>query len=408
MSVLLLTVLAAPHLGESPAASRLTFEAALEAADRHPAVRAARARLSARRVLDDGLGALATDPQVIVQPGVRFAAPGGGRDGLDGSVGLQQSFNLHDWGGARRDAAAAEREVLHHRTDAVLRAARRRAARVWLQTWELAQELELRHRMQDEAAALMRQADRRVELGMGQRLEHAQARAFLAQARLRVLDAEGRLFEAGLDLAAACGESSGPVYTSEDLPELALPPDLRARLDIDHDPEVLTARARTHAARERTTEAAAQDGWQLLTGVQVATEPPGDVISSATLGVTLPVSGRNRRSTAQQGADQAAARDEEDATVLRMSRMRAGALHEVEHTRDVASLYRSDLIPARREEVAALTRELELGGVPLQRVLDARIRLLDAEIEAARAEGRYRAAIFDLKMILSSEEEPRS
>lgn len=408
MHAVLFGLLATSPAATDPPHPGISFEEALAAAEQHPAVLARMARLETREAFDDELAGIAMDPSIQVRPGYRAAAPRGGKDGLDGSISLQQSFSLHDWGGARRSAAQAERIALGHDVDAVLRAARRRAARAWLNTWIRGRAYALRQKLVADAEQLMAQMDRRFELGMGRKLEHAQARAFLAQAELDLLEAEGQLFEAELELAAACGRADGPLFAIGPLPEADLPPDLHETLGIESDPEVRAARASRAAARERQLEAAAQDGWQILTGLNVATEPPGDIISSATLGLTLPVAGRNVRSTSERAAERAAAEHDEDATTLAMRRLRIDAVHEVEHTRSVAETFGEKLLPARRAEVEALERELELGGVPLRRVLDARIRLLEAEIGAASAEGRAHAAAFDLELLIQSDREARS
>ena len=275
----LLLCLAAARPAPDHGATRIGFEAALAAAETRPEVRATEARVNARAELDDGIGALATDPYVQLQPGYRFA-PSENNRGFDGMVSVQQSFNLEGWGPARRRAAAAERAALGHRVLAVRRSARREAARAWLQTWALMQELELRRRMLADAQTLMQQTERRFELGMGRRVERAQASAFSAQARLDVLNAEGRLFESGLALAAACGRGEGPLFPEGPPPSAELPADVVDQLGIEDDPEVLAARAQVDAAQERQEEAAAQDGWQLLTGLNLMHEPREQYVPS--------------------------------------------------------------------------------------------------------------------------------
>jgi len=388
-------------------AESVGFEQALKLAAAHPDVEAARRRLGERARRDDGIGPLATDPRLQVQPGYRIAPPSRS-DGLDGRIDLQQRFNLEGWGGARREAARAERVALAHRIRALDRAARRRAAGAWLEAWVQKEALKRRRAMLDEAREIERQTARRFELGMIRKQERVRMRAFVAQARLDVLDAEGRLFERGIALAAACGRGEGPLFAEGTLPSADLPPRVQAMLEVERDPEVQAARAQVEAAERRSEEATAQDGWQVLTGLGVAREPPGDYIPSATLGVTLPVSGRNRRASSERAADRAAAESVESATTLAMRRLRIAALHEVEHTGAVMRLYSSELVPARRDEVRVLTREFEVGAVPLRRVLDARLRLLDAEIASAQAHGRYHAAAFDLALLVRSDEEDRS
>lgn len=403
MSAWLSALLVAPGAPET--GSRIDFEAALAAAETRPEVQAVEARRRVRSELDRGLGALTNDPYVQVQPGYRFA-PVEANQGFDGMVTVQQQFNLEGWGNVRRAAAATERTALGHRVLAARRSARREAARAWLQTWALARELELRRRMLEDAQTLQAKTERALELGMSSRVEQAQARAHLARARLEVLDAEGRWFESGLGLAAACGRAEGPLFAEGPLPRLA-PPQSEV-LEVDEDPELLVARAEARAASQRMEEAAAQEGWQILTGLNLMHEPTEQIVPSATLGLTLPVSGRNRRETAERAADRAAAEREVSAAAMAMRRLRIRALHEVEHTQSVSHQYQQHLLPARREEVDALARELELGGTSFRRVLDARTRLLEAEVDAVSATARHHAAVFELKLLVDAPVEDRS
>ena len=384
-------------------AERIAFAAALAAAEARPEVLAVEGRLATRRSLDKGMGALATDPVVQLRPGYRFS-PSGSPSGVDASIGVQQGLNLEGWGGARKDAATAEQAALARRIAAVRRASRRQAAQAWIEAWVRSRELELRRRMHDDALTLMSQTERRFDLGMERRTQVAQARAFLAQSRLDLLDAEGRLFDAGLALAAACGRGDRPLLPEGAPPELTRPFDGAEALDVARDPEVLAAQAEVEAASRREAEASAQDGWQLLAGVNLTHEPREQFVPAATLGITLPVSGRNRRDSSVRAANRAAAEHEQDATTLAMRRLRIEARHEVEHSHAVHRAHAVELVPARREELEALRRELELGAAPLQQVLDARIRLLDAELAAAHAHGRRHVAAFDLWLILATDD----
>ena len=384
----------------------ISFSAALSAAELRPEMRSVEARLRTRRALDDGLGRLASDPTLQLSPGYRVA-PEGNPSGLDASVGIQQSLNLEGWGQARQQAAAAEQEVLAHRASAVRRGLRRNAAQAWLRVWTLSHELELRRRMFEDARTLEEQSRRRLELGMGRRTEVAHAHGFVARARLDFLDAEGRLFDAAIALATACG-GDGPMFTEGGPPRVA-PPSLDAEiLDVSIDPEVLAARKEVDAATRREKEASAQDGWQISTGLSLTHEPREQFISAATLGLTLPVSGRNRRAHAARAADRAAAEQARSAAELSMRLLRVRAIHEVEHSRQVHGEYVSSLVPALNEELAALERELELGAVALRQVIDARMRLLDAELAASRAHAQLHAASFDLSLLVAGELEPSS
>ncbi|MGF1509937.1 MAG: TolC family protein [Myxococcota bacterium] len=398
MSILGAVLLGAALVSQK-APPTITFRAALKAAEQHPEVRAARERSKARKLYDEGLGALATDPFLQAQPGVRFGRSDV-NDGFDGSLLLQQSFSLEGWGSARRAAAEAERWFLREQIQSMLRERRRLAGTTWLAAWAERSELNLRDRLVDSARTRLIQAERSLELGAARSTEVAEARSFVAEAELARLDAEGRWFEMRVALAAACGAETPLLAPSIELPELEVFEEDGPR-DVDMDPVVQSARARARATELQVEEASAQEGWQLLAGAGVAREPPGDIIPYLNLGVTLPFFGRNRRQTASRAADQAAARTTASAATRGVGRTYALAIHEVAHTRETLELLQSKLVSGRRDHAKALRRAFALGQVPLRSVLESEQALVEAEIRAARARVDHLAARFEAKMLFS-------
>jgi outer membrane protein TolC len=386
-----------PH--PEPDGPRVTFAEAIEASASHPAVRASQERLRMREELDARLGWLTSDPTLLVNPGVRFATPTS-NGGFDGAASLQQGFALGR-SSARREAAQAERTALARSVRVDQRTAERRAARTWLDAWAVGREVALRRRMVEEASRQLSAARRRAELGMAGRLEVAQRRAFLARTRIAVIDAEGRQFEQGIALAAACGLNLPSVFPQPELPSLEAPPSRTT--EAGDDPAVMAVQADVLATRARTRELQAQAGWRLTGGIGVATEPPGDVIPALTLGVTVPVSGRNPRPSARSRADQAAAEVRVTAARQRWVRVYRLALHEVAHTREVLAQLEGELVPAHQEELASVTRAWDLGTVELPRVLSATLRLLDARIEREAARSRHVAAVYDAQRLFRRE-----
>ncbi len=381
----------------------MTFEEALAASIVAPEVEAVRATFRERVERDDGIGGLTSDPKIEVVPGYRFGTPTS-NDGFDGAFGVSQSFNLSGYGSARQRAATEERDLLGIETRLAELYAQAAAGRAWLSARARTIELELHHDLVREADDVLRIALRRSELGMGGKIELAQARAFAARTKLQQLDAEGRAFDAELDLAAAVGAETGPVVARGDEPDFLEPDIDEVFMGAAASPERARAERRLAAARAREKEAAKQGGFELQSGAFLATEPPGDLIPFAVLGLRVPAFDGNRRAAAQSAGLRAEAAVEVDAASRTARRRRAEMAHELTHARAVEQLHRDELLPALRAESSAIAKQFELGDAPLRLVLLARLRLLEGEIALVRAHERYKVATFDVVLLQRAEE----
>jgi outer membrane protein, heavy metal efflux system len=197
-------ILAAGFAADPPRAPRsITFDATLGLTDRTPNVvgtaRAAREKAS----LDRNISSVPYNPQVSVMPGWRFAPKDEQQSEL--VVEVIQPWNLSGQSRARRHTVALEESVLAAEARAVALASRLAAARAWINVWAAGHVLEETHREERIAAELERLVDRATSLGAMTRADLAEARAYHAEARAAVLNAEGELFQSGLGLGREVG-----------------------------------------------------------------------------------------------------------------------------------------------------------------------------------------------------------
>lgn len=387
MNPLLLIVLAAAPLG---------FDDALALAARAPAVVASTRAAQLSRERGRQVSSLETNPTVGLQPGVRTNALGTGPE-LIGV--LSQSFNVAGSAGARREALA--RETAQDLGHAQLAAHRTRlsVAQAWLAAWSARGVLEEAQRELEAARELGARFERAAKSGAVTRADLAAIRAWVAEAHLAVLAAEGARFEAGVRLNQALGlDASAPAEVTSALP--AFPADeaalVRSLDAADQAPEARLA-AQTRAAEEaRLAEHRASNGTWLQLGATGGREGLGDVVVLGTVSVTLPTFNHGEREAAPLEAAIARAEGERAAAIASARAARVLATHELEHTREVLEVVERELVPAHEEAAAGTQRRMEEGESTSQEWLLARRALLAAKsrLVAARADhalARFRA-----------------
>ncbi|HEX5745195.1 MAG TPA: TolC family protein [Archangium sp.] len=390
----MVAVLAALLLAASPPeVTPLTFEEALALAGRTPGAESAARAAEVRRAESARLSPFVFNPQVTVEPGYRQSA---GARGADLRVGVSQTFSLSGQTGARDTTVRAEQSVLDAEARAVLLARRLAIAEAWLRLWaaeqasaQSAQELQL--------AGTFREAVRgAAKLGASTKLEEAEASAYLAEARLAGLDAEGRVAERRVELARLLGKDpSQPLQATGELPEVELPPEAEWAPLVARASRLPEAEARKLEAwleRARAAEAHASRGTLLQVGVAGLREFDGAAGGALTLTLTPSLFERGERdrgtllATAERLEGEARDAGQRAAAGLVLS------LHEVEHAREVLAALKGELLPAAEE--AARLRELlfRSGDATVPEVVlarralaAARIRLGHARAEEARA-----------------------
>ncbi|MCY1021397.1 TolC family protein [Pyxidicoccus sp. MSG2] len=396
----MVVVLTAFLLAASPETAPLSFAEALALAERAPLPDAAARALESKRAADARMSTLA-NPQLVVEPGWRRSEAAGG--GLDLRVGVAQPFNLSGHGAARAEAARLETEALCAEARALLLARRLSVAEAWLLLWAAEQA----HARAAEEVRLAGELRRAVEsaaaLGAATALDVAEATTYAAEARLAELDAQGQVAERRAAFSRQVGgRGTWPVSAAGPLPEVVLPPESRwpeLQASAARLPAVVARRFQARAERARADEVRAARGVQLQLGVAALREYDGAVGGVATVGVTPPVFDRAERERGTLLAGATRLEGEAAADAATAGADLALALHEVEHSHEVAEVLRGTLLPGA-EKAASLAELLFRAGdatvlevVRLRRALvTARIRLGHAQ--AGEALARVRAHFF--------------
>lgn len=323
-------------------------------------------------------------------------APGGDR-GLEGGLAVQQSVPLANPRAARtetRDAVAAHAGAV--RVELVLEA-RLAIASAWIESWAAGERLASAERDLALARSLEQVMARGRELGAFTAPELADARAFVAEAETRRIDAEGAVADTSFALASAL-ERRGRVFATGELPnpEVSAPgtwDELLAR--ARNLPAVTARRLAARAARIRAVEQRATTGPHLLLGAEMRRDGPGAAISLATIGVTIPHD-RGQREAAFADAEARVQDGEAIGLAARGVIELERALHEVEHTREMLDVLVTTLVPAAELAASSRSRAFEVGETTIVELLAARRTALAAstrvgEARAAHAWARVRA-----------------
>ncbi len=286
--------------------------------------------------------------------------------------------------GSLADATRAEAARVAAEGHATLAQRRADVARTWLVAWHAHAARAL---ADDELAAareLRAAAGRARALGAGTLIDETAAEAYVADAELRQLDADGRIADATLDLAAALALPADV----EVVPEGPLP-------SATPDGAVVSAEAdawRAVAAAERARGLAARraGGAQLELGVRLEHRAEADA-GFLTLSVQLPDGDRGHGDQAT-ALTRATIADAVAAVADRRSQVdQDRARHDVEHAAALVAVGQRR-VAALDAHVAALTRARQ-GGEALTPELaiargalaQARAALLAAEVTHADA-----------------------
>jgi outer membrane protein TolC len=383
--------------GSIPAASlaqplaRVGFDEALDLGDRSPVVEGSRRALAARRRGDEGIGGTAQATQITVMPGATIAPDQA--QGFELQVNVTQGWNLGDLGGARRAAAARERDALSGRVRARALRARLEAARRWVELRtleELETSLEAQARVLDREVALTTRA---VEAGVSTGADLAEIRALAAALSDQRLRVEGERFSASVRLATAMGwseDGAGALLTDGPAPQPRLPSfdEMRVRIaSVDGLPEVAARRLAETAARAREVEAGTQYAPVLQLGGQLERTSVNAWVVYGVAGLSFSAFGQERRSVALARADTERAISETELARVEARAELMEALHEVAHTRRQESSLREGLLPALETLASRRARALELGEGTIFASMEARRRVLEARASLERARG---------------------
>lgn len=399
------SLLLAAILAGAPARA-VTFAEALAAAARLDDVAAADAALAQRATLDRDTPGRVGNPELQVGLGPGSTEPGFRGVGTEFQATLLVPVALEDLGGARRRSVSAEREALAAEGHRRILEQRRHVARAWLALWTAQRTLAV---VEDEARAaesLAEERQRAVSQGVAVTADAQEAALAAAEARARALDVEGEVSEAALALAAQAGLRVTPPPRAEgDAPTPALPEPSSWPQWIDRAERLPEARAAAWLARASellAEESSANATSWASVGAQAVRNSADQWQLYAMVGLRPSMTDRNQRARAQALTQAALARGEFASARRRAATALALALHEVEHTREVASLLRTRTAPLAEQLVAGREGALQRGAGTTVDVLRARGERLRVRSSAARAEGRRVSAELDAWLLLGA------
>jgi cobalt-zinc-cadmium efflux system outer membrane protein len=368
----------------------ISFDQALGLSAAAPDVVGAQRAVGVKRQLNRAISSQTQHPQVALQPGYRLHPDGAREPELIAEV--LHSWNLSGLSGARRRSAAAEAEVLDAEARARALGRRLGAARAWIDAWAAHRLLATAQQQEALAAELQRLIARTTALSETTRADLAEARALHAEAELAVIDAQGMVYERGLQLAIEIGRAaSEPLVPLGELPLPALPPAAEWPgyfAQVERLPEVRQREFEARAARARAVEERAARGGLGQFGVVLQRDAPGGLVVSGSARFYLPLFDRGERERGGMMAQAARLAGEHDVALATAVSELALAFHEVEHTGEALAALESRLVPESSEGARLRERIYQAGEATLPEVLQARRTAMAAvgRLERARAD----------------------
>lgn len=383
-------------------AAPLSFEDALSLAARSPLVSAAARAADVRSAAIARTSSLQSNPSVGLQSGARVNTLGTGPEFIGT---LTQSLNLAGSGAARREALLLESAWEQDAALLVAHRTRLSAAEAWLMVWTAQGVLSEAHRELELARDLGARFERAAKSGAITKADLAAVRAWVAEAHLAVLSAEGELFDSGVQFNRLLGlDAAAPAQVTAALPVLTLPAP-QALADslgrAQRAPAVRAAEQLKGAEDARARELLASKGTWLQVGATGGREGLGDVVALATLAVTLPLFDRGEREAAPLHA---AATHAEGLAQLALADARAERVlvtHELEHTLETLEVIERELVPANDEAAQGTQRRMEAGEATSQEWVLARRAALAAHSRLVRARASHALAIFRAQELAS-------
>ena len=380
----------APHVGTETAVPVLVVtqtDAIVRGARVGPGVSVAQAPLSATTLAREEATSLVRPATLSAFAGYRANAP---VQGPEISVSVTQDLALRGLGGARREVADQMKSSVMADVERARLESALRALLAWEATVEAKEVLRIRTAALAEAEAIAKGTRARVGSGVGQPRELALAEGDVGSAQAAVLDAEGALVEAHVELRFALGISpddaidvAGDLYASDETPVAR---DGAIRATADH-PALRAARARTELAKREVDLARAHFGPVASVGGSYAREASGEQIVGALVGVPIPIADPSRYEQARLMTTENAARAQASRVELELQRDVRLALHDREHWREVREALRTRALGPLREALRLVRKEYDVGTQDVTMVLLAHQRLLAAEEQMARAAG---------------------
>jgi outer membrane protein TolC len=261
--------------------------------------------------------------------------------------------------------------------------------------------LEIRKATLGRAEELVTLARRRVGAGVGRPSEVALAEGERAYAATSVLDGEGLLVDALVELRVASalppGEEVAPAGDlARELPTVYASAHAPNGADVSDSPAVRLARAAEVRARAQVALTHATEGPQLSVGGMFAREGDGSTIVLGSVMVPLPFVDPAAFDRSRAEADALAANAEKGRVRSELDAHLSLVLHDMDHTREVRDRLEREVLPPLREalrqslvEVSAGTTDIGPSVIARQRLLSAEEAATHASAEVVRADLRY-------------------
>jgi outer membrane protein TolC len=353
------------------------------------------------RAVEARLSPLTSSPQLTLETGLRRGPPG---TGADLRLGVGQAFNLSGHAEGRAASLRAETAALSAEARALLLSRQLAIAEAWLLLWAAEQGAEQAAHEVTLAETFRAAVEASASLGAATRLETSEASAYLAEARLAALDADGLVAGRWLALARLIGHTpSRPLHANGPLPQVDLPPAERLTALLTRAaelPEPLSQKLGAQAERTRAQELHAARGLQLHVGLSALREYDGARGGLATLTFSPPLFDRGERERGPLLANAARLEGAAREATTQATTLLAETLHELEHSREVLETLEQQLLPATQETARLKALLFKAGDATVPEVILARralaaanIRLCQARAEAAWARVKTRLLI---------------
>jgi cobalt-zinc-cadmium efflux system outer membrane protein len=381
----------ATALAESPVAT-MSFSEALGDSAGLPELAGARAAIAA--TASASIPGVWAPTVVTVSPAFRFRPTE--QRGLEGGLAVQQAISLGAGPAARRetrDGIAARRAAA---AAALALESRLAAAFAWIESWAAGARLAAAEHDLTLARSVADAITRGGAAGAFTTPEVADARAFVAEAVARRIDAEGMVADAAFALAAATGRA-GRVIAEGDLPHPALVEPGRSSELVARATRLPVVAARRLAARAeqlRAVEERAGRAPQVILGADLVRDGPAAWAAIASVGVALPHD-RGEREAAFARAEARDLEGQAEALARRGAVELERALHDVAHTGELLAALERELVPAADQAATLRTRGFQVGEATVVELLASRrtalaahARVADARADHARARVR--------------------
>ena len=384
-------------------ASGVTFDEALGFAPKTPIVAAVERAAVAQQEVGSKVSSMSSNPLVTISPGARILPLAAA--GPEISVGVSQSWSLSGFGQKRKDAVQAEHDALTAEARAIALVARMHTAKEWLDLWAAQKVSEVAEAEADVARDLTKLAEKAAGAQAATKADTADAKAYLAEAKLAVIDAEGDVFERGTELGRdIASKSADPVTASGELPEPALPDSSTwpaSLREVERLPSVQAKALAARAEKARSEEEGAARGAHMFVGVDVRKEAPDGFLVMGTVGFTLPTFDRGERERSVSESRAARFEGEKKAEALDARTELALAFHEVQHTGEIVTAVKGELLPALLEAAEAREQLFRAGDGTMVDVLTTRRRVLAARARLVRAQAANAWAKVKVWMLLA-------